>query len=316
MKNRKGSGDFGKLTYVLLGIGLIVIAIIAYPQIGQKLLAIGGVQAPSAPTTPTIQPGCHVSTTDVSTTTLDHFNPGEGNKDVITLLYVNGKFKTEKSDQSDFTTSPGKKIEVVAYDDNNTNADPNADWYGQTITETLGCTGTETISFDLYKEGNVSTIVWNDDGSVNSASNPQTMNAGETYGMNIQFKGPREASFGDPYSKDANIVVGFNYSTDVIDSISVDGQALASVPKFDLGVAKTAYSLGVSSIANSEKKSYTITIKTDNTNAPGNENITGRLYDPALFINEKTGLPEFGIQDENGNDVGVPTGDSFTIYTA
>ncbi len=299
------------------GITFLIVAVLLAVVVGNSLgfFSIGKLATGTPSGQVNIQ-GCMVEDTTLSTSTLDSYNPGAGNKDVLTELWLNGNFVGSKDDQTSFSASPGDKYKMVAFDDGSTNADPTYDWYGQIKQGQIGCKGTAQVVFNLAKEGAVSMTVWNEDGSVNGASNEQDITAGETISLDLQAKETTDdAAFGAPDSN-VNMVACFDYNTSQIESVEVVGGTKTGVPDTYVGTCEDAYSIPIHTLGKFEKYKFSVSIKAKpdlTTNSTLTNDINVKLLDPALFINSETGQPEYGVVDNDGNAVGASDGTA-TIY--
>jgi len=270
----------------------------------------------------TLDLACDIEDVTVRTVTEDPFSKGS-NQDVLTYLYTTENNRVSNSDsQADLTASTNEDYILFAFDDDSTNADGSADWYGQILPESIGCKGVFDVYFTMYKEGSPSVVVYNDDGSVNAnTSNQQTLAANNEYDLEFEVKAPNDAAFGAPFS-DANMLVCFNYNTTEIDSVKVEGGTYAGVPQFDVATSEECYELDRATFKDDastgrEKATIAIVIDTDNTNNPSDgQDITIRLMDPAMFIHSETGVPTYGVANDDGDDVGVSATNDGTIYVA
>lgn len=270
----------------------------------------------------TLDLACDIEDVTVRTVTEDPFAKGS-NKDVLTYLYTTDYNRVSNADdQSDLTASTNEDYILFAFDDGSANADGASDWYGQILDKSIGCKGVFDVYFTMYKEGSPSLVVYNDDGSVNAnTSNQQTLGANDEYDLEFEVKAPNDAAFGAPHS-DANMLVCFDYNTSEIDEVKIEGASRASVPQFDVATSEECYMIDRASFSDDaetgrEKGTLSIVIDTDNSNNPSDGNdINIRLMDPALFIHSDSGVPTYGVQDDDGDDVGVSATNDGTIYVA
>jgi len=268
------------------------------------------------------QASCNIdSAIGVRTIPEDEFTKGT-NVDVATFLYSTEWQRLDSADdQSNLDASPMAQYYVFAYDDGTANADGSADWYGEIKEVDTDCKDPYDVYFAMYKEIATTVIGYNDDGSVNAnTSNEQTLAANSEYDLEIKITAPNDGAFGAP-SGDANILVCFDYNTSAYDEIKIEGATKKDVPSFDIATSEECWELERVTFMDAitggrEKETYTVHIDTDNTNAPSSDDINVRLMDGAMYVNGDTGMPEYGVADEDGDDVGLAVANNVVIYTA
>ena len=68
-------------------------------------------------------------------------------------------------------------------------------------------------------------------------------------------------------------------------------------------------------ICDVKNKNFDMLIEADDTNNPGDgQTITCTMYDVGFYIDATTGEWKFGVEDEDGNDVGQSSHGSWTVY--
>ena len=303
-------------------VGLALLAVIAAGSFGLLNIGDGETVMTDAQVA---QTACSIDDKiEIETVIEDVFTKGT-TIDVLTYLYSAEGHRVASSDaQADLDASALTDYTLFAFDDASTGADGSYDWYGVVLDLNTDCKDPFHVYIELYKETNAAINVWNEDGSVNSngntAATEMNMTAGTDYEVEFKIKAPNDASMGAPES-DENMRICFDYNSTAYDSIKLEGATKTDVPSFDLATTEVCYDIGIfgykDTLTGREEDTFTILIETDDAQGvlgtqSGDINI--RVMDPALYVNGDTGLPTYGVQDENGDEIGLATSNLATIY--
>jgi hypothetical protein len=225
------------------------------------------------------------------------------------------------ADDGTFTASPGDTIKVL-FGSNGTQID-SSNYTSTLVTKTLECRGTETIEGKVWQQANVTVYTKNDDGQVNGAyttANGQAIGANDVIEIELNIKGESDKAAGLPADAglpDSGLVVVLSAGTGTEDNytkitLTGDGVESTSLPSFYTTAASTdywAYEIPAI-IDDATYTTYGLKIEAAG-NDPAEANITVQVYDKAAYLDRDTGLPDAGVEDDNGNNVG----DNGVTYT-
>lgn len=230
-----------------------------------------------------------------------------------------GTWTTGNGASISISGNPGALVDIELAPDNTS-------YYGEsTYGYVMPCSETPQFVMEVATVATTSmtSLVWNDDGTPNSATVAQALGAGENPNLELKLKGEKDKDYGDPFDGEYNVLVcPFNKTT--FDDMTISGLTEADgIPdQVDLtsGYSYKAWEVPILSSNtqnNGQGLVYTITLDTDDTNQPTIlDNITCTLYDAQTYWDGTSGVSKYltGVEDETNTDVGISSEESFTIY--
>lgn len=248
----------------------------------------------------------------------------DGSRHEITAVNATG--------DDDFTLSPGDTLEILVIEDPGdlSTAQGGPDAYGVLKTYVVPCAGQDFLSFDLarhstsYAAGTNSitvTIVNTDGVTANSFTNSEAMAASATYQMSFKMRAESERCYGAPgLMNTACFEVNDTTIKDVeVKSMVYDGTSYGSASEVSKPSTETTSAdmldtcFEVPSVCDSKELTGIIVIETESTQPAEDENITLTLYDVSHYIDADDNTPKTGIEDEDGNDVGIGLDDQRNV---
>jgi len=212
------------------------------------------------------------------------------------------------------TASTGSQVDVNPGDVIEFKVAPDStSYYGAEDSITVACKPIVRAEVEVEPiASNVQFTAWNDDGTPNSASNEQSLGAGEVKTLKFRLTGEYKKAYGKPGHMNV-IVVAYNKTE--IDDVDISGLSATSLPQQLNTVSGMGYKAYlIPALDSNEEKQYKLVIDTDDTADPTHD-ITIYLFDVQLYANEDK-VPtafEWGVEDEDNADVGG-SNLSFTIY--
>jgi hypothetical protein len=231
---------------------------------------------------------------------------------------------TNSSGDDDFTFAPGQEVEFLLVEDNDgdLNTDQGGpDNYGELKTYTVPCIGQDHVVFDAAREGSSATLtVWNEDGTVNAYATRQAMGADTTYALDFKFKAEHEKCYGiEGEMNIACVEFDATYWKDVeitnmaVGSVDYGDAKAAAIPENQDTTANKTKCYYVPAVCNSQSLTGTFAIETDATQPAADDNVTGQFHDAAWYIDADSDLVEKGVEDEDGNNIGIEDGNHVNI---
>jgi len=259
---------------------------------------------------------CGVDTTTVDFKADDLKIPGTPVTSNATY-WVNGVSKgVHSTDAAGFTASPTDEVDAVF-------ALEAEDVYGDHVEGVkIECKGTQTISGQLYKQDSGAAVtLFDPNGVVNIAGSNFTVTQAESPKFELRMdSGNSKRYYGNPATGADNVMTCvFNYSQYDELILYKDGQVvepLAASPRIVSDVSgseKTSW--GVPIIAGADMNGFQIEVVADDTVDPAAD-IPCYINDVDFYLNNKNGLIEFGVEDEEDADKGISGAVSFTLGLA
>lgn len=231
-----------------------------------------------------------------------------------------GAWTTANGNTITIAGDPGSIIDIELAPDNTS-------FYGASkYGYEMPCSEVPEIQMDVVTvaTNSMSSTVWNDDGTPNTATVAQALGAGEVKNIQVRLIGEYLKDYGDPFDGDANILV-CPYNNTVFDSLNFAGLSTTDVPDQVSLASGNFYGAWKVPILHSNSDNagsgftYTASVDTDDSSGPTVlHNITCTLYDPQTYLDSTVGVTKYltGVEDENNADVGIGTEETFTIYTS
>jgi hypothetical protein len=146
------------------------------------------------------------------------------------------------------------------------------------------------------------------------------MDAASTYNLQIKVTGTDKRVYGAPTEQsglDYSSVVCCDYNSTNTDDLELrkDGAELStsgvSAPNeftvLATGRVSECWAMPDNFEGASTNRDYEFYVDTDDTTAPGTDNVTCELFDVQGYLDDDTGEMAWGIEDEDHNDVGITT---------
>lgn len=301
-----------------IAIVILAILVLFWGPISEK---ISPAEVPVTPTEPAISgvgTVCPVDTAALDFKAEDIKYPGTPVTSNATY-WVNGISKGVHSTAAatDVTVSPSDKIDVVFAFEAET-------YYGDYKKEMeMECKGTQTISGTLYKQdSSVSVTIFDPDGDKNGPTVANfTIAAGESPKFDLRLdSGNSKQFFGNPATNANNVLTCvYNYSSYDELILYKDGQVvdtMAASPRIVSDVSGSEkISWEVLRVAGADVSGYQLEVVADDVVNPAAD-IPCYINDVDFFLNNKNGLVEVGVEDEDDAQTGIASAVSFTLGLA
>lgn len=287
---------------------------------GIKDKILGGGTAPTP--TPSEQ-RCFIEDTTLTVGPAEEmYNPTTKATTSYHRVFKNGVDKGRYVDGSTITVNPNDAIEIIWAE--NTTQTTGAGYYAAKQSFTVPCVGEVTAgeakdsgAYKLYATdgNNLSIKVFNEDnGNLNSASDVETLAAGDQITMDFTIQGTYEDGF-SPYGPIV-FVIGGNDTTYKDFDLQFTGVNCVetSVPghyaSIDTDKNEWAFACDKDGhgIRSNDKWDGTISLEVEssvNPGATGGDNITISYYDSDYYLNSDSGLEEIGVENNDDGDVGL-----------
>jgi len=235
-----------------------------------------------------------------------------------------GGWTTGTASSISIAGSPGNIVDIELAPDNTS-------YYGENkYGIELPCKMTSTLKMyvSTVATNSITSTVWNDDGSVNSATVAEALGAGEVKNVQIRFIGEYKKDYGNPYGLDSDgyyNILTCPFNNTVFDDLNIAGASVVKTPNqqsLTTGNFIKSWKIPIlhSNMDNAGSGfTNTMSMDTDDTNQPTvAHNITCTLYDPQRYYDSTPGTLKYltGVEDENNGDVGIGTEETLVIYTS
>ena len=207
------------------------------------------------------------------------------------------------------TTVPTNYNMKVIYGENSTT------YYSVVKDVSVGCANPtfDSVQLALADTSLNSLYAQNSDGTVNSASNPQEMDANDVFETTITFKAGTDTYFGNPDSSCKNVAI-VEYDKTFFKSVSSD--SMAAVPgafTYTNSSYDGAQAFFIPKSANGADATFNLKIESTSTAPTGANSPILHLWDCDIDKNEDTLEIIHGVEDEDLNRISlVPQ--TLTIY--
>lgn len=228
------------------------------------------------------------------------------------VSYYSGGIKKAGTPGTAVTTiAPCSQITYYGYVDSTTNYGV----HGKSMTVQCGNTEVPLDYWTIATYTDASNYVKNEDGTVNSASNTETISAGEVDVLEICWTGDYETAYGHPDW--GNVLVIDLVNSTRVDDITSSQMEKVSVPDQVTVAANHKYfAFKFPSLMSSETVCKSFVFDADDTYGYGTDNMTLTLYDGQQYHDGNDNTIKFGVEDENDASIGLATHDTATIYTS
>jgi len=310
----------GAMSPLMWGIlAVVAILIVSAPA---REWALNLIPSGTTPTGTTNQELCFIE--DVTVTvgpTIERYNPGTTVSEYH-QVFKNGVNKGRYLDGSTLTANPNDEITIV-YAVNDSQAG-NSGYYAAKQEFTVPCVGEVTTgemkdseAYLLFASdaSNMSVRVFNEDnGNLNSATDNETLGAGDVVNLQMTFIGTYE----DGYSPYGPFLITVDANKTLYDEFNINGAKKVSTPNqhsnklssdsqtwtFEVAADKD----GMPGVQSNEQIDLVLTVDVDDSTNPGTTG--GGLiylvrYDGDWFINGDNGKAEWGYETDQDADVGL-----------
>ncbi|MFB5623332.1 MAG: hypothetical protein ACE5RP_00225 [Nitrosopumilus sp.] len=192
--------------------------------------------------------------------------------------------------------------------------------YGQSFTYVVQNKETDSVQKEMSQvedESGLAITFYNADGDASA----ETFSAGQTQDVEIKFQASVDEFFGNPYGDALPNVICMNLNSSAWDkpeAVRFNGQDLSEITKpkrHSTVTGKDTYCYEAPVFDDGDNR-VILKMNADDTNAPAYDE-TLSVYAGNWFYNAETGEVGFGVEDEEGNAVGVDSADTVTLdFTA
>lgn len=294
---------------------VVIVVLIAFPAIPEKLSGLFGLAPAPASTTPSSSApvaGCYIEDTTLTLTADEMYNPATA-PGGDHRVWINGDDQGKVVNGGTMTVSPGDTYKVLWGENSTTH-------YGKVTEGVVPCSGTLKLKESLYQwdvgntEGNWATIT-NHDGTLNSLYN-QSIGLGQTKNVEVKLEAAYEDAIGNPNVELPNILA-CSYNKSVLNRINIDEFSSAEVPNLAAAVAGYTWQAWKIPAIDKAELDFKMVLEADETYvifSSYSNDITCYVYDGDYDIDGNTGEILFGVEDEADNNLGITTGSyNFTV---
>ena len=316
--NKKGD-KMGILPILAIGVALVLVLNLG--GLGDTVKGWFGGAEPVTPGTPSVTDKCYIEDTTLTIgPSQEAFNPTTKLTTTYHRLFLNAVDKGLYLDGSTVTVNPKDEVEIIYGENSSTH-------YAAKQKFTVPCQGAVTSgaapdsnAYKLYQNdaNNMTRRILNDDnGNSNSATDNETLNAGDSVSLNYRLTGTYEDAF-SPYG-DMVLVVEANDT--VYKEFAINDFTETTCPGLHAvgNVDEKTWCFAHKGTISNEQIDTTISIQVEsgiNPQPTSGAEIDIYYYDADYYLNTDSGLEEIGIEDNDDADVGgLQTGiDKSTIY--
>jgi len=206
---------------------------------------------------------CPVEDTTVTLSAVDKFDASvlvNGNHQ----YKINGAPATTVANGGTFTASPGDVLKILWGQGNNSGTHV---YLNSFTTEKIPCVGTKTFSTGLYRNGTITSRIFNEEGNlIDDALENETLAAGDVVNLNVELQGQFERG---QFANGGCALAEYNNSAydDVIYNI---GGSKISTPAYQTvtATANVIKTYTVPAFTSATKLTGSVTIDVDNSNGP------------------------------------------------
>ncbi|RLE39972.1 hypothetical protein DRZ77_03245 [Candidatus Woesearchaeota archaeon] len=255
---------------------------------------------------------------------------------------------------NDFQFNPSDTIDVCVYEDENsgdgdadcggtTTGESSYDYYpnckfGISVRDLATSNGkigdTAELVIETAREGSKPTFTgkYTPTGTIvttGTSTGNLTLDAGSEKTVDMYLEIGSDVCYGTPMEHsglDYVAIVTCEYNGTVIDDVVLKNDGASASDAWEETNDPEQFTLTYSDsktvsykvpfdICDVKNKNFDMLIEADDTNNPGDgQTITCTMYDVGFYIDATTGEWKFGVEDEDGNDVGQSSHGSWTVY--